>query len=111
MPEAMGASQFMLLLHSVPQIGEKTLTQLLRLLAQQRATPEAFLALPEQVLCERYDLDARVATYLVANREALTAQSAELARTIRAHPLHLLTLESATYPARLEHNDDAPPPI
>src|SRR5579871_903140 len=111
MPEAMGASQLLLLLHSVPQIGEKTLARLLRLLAQQRTTPDAFLALPEQDLCTRYDLDARVAAYLLEKRDALKAQSAELARVIRAHPLHLLTLESATYPARLEHNDDAPPPI
>jgi predicted Rossmann fold nucleotide-binding protein DprA/Smf involved in DNA uptake len=111
MPEAIGASQFMLLLHSVPQVGEKTLARLLRLLAQQRTTPEAFLALPEQELCTRYDLDARVAAFLVEKREALRTQSAELARILRAHPFHLLTLESATYPARLEHNDDASPPI
>ena len=111
MPETMNTSQFILLLHSVPQIGEKTLAQLLRLLSQQRRTPEAFLALSPQELRQGYDLDSRSISYLLENREALKVQSAELARVIRAHPLRLLTQESATYPARLERNDDAPPPI
>ena len=41
----MNPTEFLLLLHSVPHIGEKALARLLRLTAQQRLTPETFLAL------------------------------------------------------------------
>lgn len=104
-------SQFLLLLHSVPYLGEKTLTRLLRGHAQQRLSSEAFLNLPVQTLREQYELDARAATYLHDRRTELLAQSAELARIVRTHPLQVLTVASATYPMRLERNEEIPPPI
>ncbi len=109
--DAVSATQFTLLLHSVPHLGEKTLTRLLHLIAQQRLSPEACLALSADEWKRRYDLRPQAAAYLEQNREALLARSAELARGLRAHPLHVLTIESAAYPPRLERYDDAPPPI
>lgn len=109
--EPLSAAQFLLLLHSVPQVGEKTLARLLRLIAQQRLSPEECLALTAAEWRRRYDLRSQAADTLCTRREALLRQSAELLRALRAHPMHLLTLESATYPPRLEHFDDAPPPI
>ncbi|HZP80994.1 MAG TPA: hypothetical protein VFB21_05095 [Chthonomonadaceae bacterium] len=109
--ESLSAAQFLLLLHSVPHLGEKTLARLLRLNAQQRLLPEECLALTPAEWRRRYDLRSQAADYLCTHREALLRQSAELARAIRAHPMHLLTLESAAYPPRLERFDEAPPPI
>jgi len=108
---AIGPAQFVLLLHSIPHVGEKTLSRLLRLNAQQRLSPEACLALPPDEWNRRYELRPGAVAYLERHREKLIAQSAELIRAIRAHPLHILTIESAAYPARLERFDPEPPPI
>lgn len=108
---AIGPAQFLLLLHSVPHIGEKALARLLRLTSQGRLVPEECLRLSASEWKERYELHPQAAAYLEQNREALIAQSAEMARTVRAHSLQILTQQSATYPARLERFDDAPPPL
>lgn len=105
------ATRFLLFLHSVPYLGEKTLTRMLRWNALHRVTPEECLALTPAEWQTRYDLDPRAVASLRDHRETLLAQSAELLRALHAHPLHLLTVESRTYPARLERYDDAPPPI
>lgn len=106
-----GATQFVLLLHSVPHLGEKTLTRLLRRIAQKRLTPQDFLTLTAEEWRNFYELDARAAAYLTGHRAALIGKSAELLRVLRHHPLHVLTVEGAAYPSRLEQRDDAPPPI
>lgn len=109
--DALSPTQFLLLLHSIPQLGEKTLTRLLRLNAQNRLTPEAFLALSADEAKQRYDLHPQAAEVLATQREMLLTKSAELARVVRAHPLQVLSVENATYPRRLEQRDDAPPPL
>ncbi len=109
--EPLSPTQFLLLLHSVPHLGERSLADLLRLLAQRRSSPHAFLELAPDALIRDYDLPARVAEYLHANRAALLAKSGELLRAVRLHPLHLLSTESAGYPARLERFDATPPPL
>lgn len=109
--EPISQTQFILLLHSVPQIGEKALTRLLRLNAQRRLTPEECLTLSAAEWKRRYELHPKAAVSLETDRETLLARSAETARLLRAHSLHLLTVESAAYPTRLERFDDAPPPI
>lgn len=106
-----GMTRFVLLLHSIPHLGEKTLTRLLHHNAQQRLTPEACLALSPEEWHTRYDLDPRALTYLAENREALLAQSEALAQTARKVGIHVLTPQSLTYPDRLERFDDSPPPI
>ncbi len=106
-----GATQFHLLLHSIPHLGEKSLAGLLRLLAQRRSLPNAFLDLAPDALIRDYELSARVAEYLHDHRAALLAKSAELLRAMRLHPLQLLSTESAGYPARLVQFDPAPPPL
>ena len=109
--EPLSATQFLLILHSVPHLGEKALAVLLRRLAQRRLGPNAFLNLAPEDMLRDYELPARVADYLYDHRTALLTRSAELLRTVRLHPLHLLTTESAGYPARLERFDSAPPPL
>ena len=52
----MTATEFLLLLHSVPHIGEKALARLLRLATQQRLLPEAFLSMGAVECQERFDL-------------------------------------------------------
>jgi predicted Rossmann fold nucleotide-binding protein DprA/Smf involved in DNA uptake len=108
---AIGLTQFALLLHSVPHLGEKALARLLRTGALLRITPEEFLALSETEWRTRYEFDPRAIDYLSRHREALIAQAAELARSTRAHAIHILTCDSLTYPDRIERFDDAPPPI
>lgn len=111
MEPALGPTQWVLLLHSVPHLGEKTLTRLLRASALHRVAPEEWLALSKETWQERYGLDPRAAEFLTSHREALLAHSAELARTLRAHRVQTLTCDSLTYPARVERFDDAPPPV
>ena len=48
-------TQFVLLLHSIPYLGEKTLTRLLRTNARLRVTPEEFLTLSPAEWQARYD--------------------------------------------------------
>lgn len=110
-PDSLSQSQLLLLLHSVPHLGEKALHRLLRLLAQGRLTSEQCLTLSAAEWAERYELHREAAEALEGDREGLLARSAELARIVRACGLHLLSIESASYPARLERNDDAPPPL
>ena len=107
----MSPTEFLLLLHSVPHIGEKALARLLRLTAQQRLTPEMFLAMGGSQWQAECDLHPDAVAALEIQGEALAARSAELARALRAHGIHLLSVESATYPARLVRNEDAPPPL
>jgi hypothetical protein len=109
--EPLSPTQFLLLLHSVPHLGEKSLAGLLRLLSQRRPTPRAFLDLTADALIRDYELPVRVAEYLHDHRAALLAKSAELLRAVRLHPLQILSTESAGYPARLERFDAAPPPV
>lgn len=103
--------QFLLLLHSVPHIGEMALARLLRLNALNRLSPQEFLTLSEQELRDRYDLHPEAATYLDTHREALVQSSSGLLKTILTHQILFLSIESVTYPTRLEKNDDAPPPL
>ncbi len=109
--DAVSPTQFLLLLHSVPQIGEKALARLLRLHSQNRLSPEEFLSLEAQTLIERYELQAVAAEYLSENRSALLLQSSELARTLRLSEIQVLSIESASYPKALDSYDDAPPPL
>src|SRR5580700_1718984 len=109
--EAIGAAQFVLLLQSVPHLGEKTLSRLLRANALQRVTPETWLARTPDEWRTCDELDPRAIEHLVTQREALLARSAEQARTVRAHDLRILTCDSMTYPDRVERFDDAPPPV
>ena len=109
--EPLSPTQFLLLLHSVPQLGEKSLAVLLRRLAQRRPSPHVFLDLTPDDLIRDYELPAQVAEHLHDHRTGLLAKSAELLRAVRLHPLRILSTESAGYPARLERFDPAPPPL
>jgi predicted Rossmann fold nucleotide-binding protein DprA/Smf involved in DNA uptake len=107
----LSSTQFVLLLHSVPYLGEKTLTRLLRTNARLRVTPEEFLLLSPAEWLARYELDPRAADYLARHQTDLLVLSGDLARAVRAHDVQVLTCESMTYPHPLDRYDDAPPPI
>jgi hypothetical protein len=109
--EPLSPTRFVLLLHSLPHVGEKTLTRLLHHNALRRVSPDAFLALPPDEWLTRYELDPRAIAFLCEQRDHLLTQSEELARTVRQRNVHVLTPSSLTYPARLERFDDAPPPV
>ncbi len=109
--EPISPIQFTLLLHSVPHLGEKTLTRLLRYNARLRITPDECLLLSTEHWQTQYDLDPRAAAFLVEHQAELLDKSAELARAARHAKISVLTCESMTYPTRLERYDDAPPPI
>jgi len=107
----MSPTEFLLLLHSVPHIGEKALSRLLRLTAQSRLTPESFLAMTGDEWQRRFELHPEAASALETQREDLIARSVELARILRTFGIQLLSAESATYPARIVRNEDVPPPL
>jgi predicted Rossmann fold nucleotide-binding protein DprA/Smf involved in DNA uptake len=107
----MTTTEFLLLLHSVPHVGEKALARLLRLATQQRLLPQTFLSMSAVEWQERFDLHPDACEALAADREGLMARSSELARSLRTYGVQLLSVESATYPARLIRNEDAPPPL
>jgi len=109
--ETISLTQFALLLHCVPHIGEKALARLLRQIAVQKLTPEAFLALSEKELKTQWKLRPQAIAHLMAHRETLLNESAELLRTVLLHHVHVLTVESPSYPYSLERYDDAPPPL
>ena len=109
--EFISLTRFALLLHSVPHIGEKTLTRLLHHAALHRLTPDAFLAFSPEEWQTQCELDPRAIAHLCEHRDALLARSEELARVVRQHGVHVLTAQSVTYPDRLERFDDVPPPI
>lgn len=110
-PVRLSLTQFLLLLHCVPYLGEKSLGRILRLQTLLRFTPEDCLALtPDQWVC-MLQTDARVADWIADNRSALLERSAEQLRVIQTHGIYMLTAESAAYPRMLERFDDAPPPV
>ena len=109
--QTISSTQFHLLLHAVPHLGEKAITRLLSGSAQRRLTPELFLELPARTLQDEFELDQRSVSYLLENRAALLEESAAKARTMRAFPLHLIAATGATYPARLVQYSEAPPPL
>ena len=109
--ETISPTQFALLLHSVPHIGEKALARLLRQIATQKLTPEGFLALSEKEWKTQLELRPQAIAHLMAHRQTLLTESAERLRTVRAHNIHVLTAESPSYPYGLERYDDAPPPV
>ncbi len=107
----MSPTEFLLLLHSVPHVGEKALARLLRLTAQQRLAPETFLSMSRAEWQTQCELHPDAAAALDTQRDALIARGVELARTLRTYGIPLLSVESATYPSRLIRNEDAPPPL
>lgn len=109
--EPLGFTRFALLLHSLPNVGEKTLTRLLHHITSRRLAPETCLQWSMEEWQTRCELDARAATTLCEQQDALLAQAEELARVTRQHNIHVLTPHSLSYPARLERFDDSPPPI
>jgi predicted Rossmann fold nucleotide-binding protein DprA/Smf involved in DNA uptake len=107
----MQMTQFLLLLHSVPGMGEKTLGHILRYMAQRKLSPKETLLLPERAWRKDLCLPAPACVYLFQHREELLKSSAEQERLRRRNDLHLLYLGSAAYPEALETHEALPPPI
>ncbi len=109
--EPLGFTRFALLLHTIPHIGEKTLTRLLHHVSSRRIEPETCLQWSVEEWQTRCELDPRAAATLCEQQDALLSRAEEMARTVRQHSLHVLTPQSPAYPDRLERFDDSPPPI
>ena len=105
------STQQLLLLHSVPHIGEKTIARLLRLTTQNRFSLEKLLTLEAGELCQRYELSQEVGAYLANNRAILLQSSAELAKTLRQFDVQVRSIEEVGYPHLLDQYEDAPPPL
>ncbi len=109
--DLVGGTQLLLLLQSVPHIGEKALLRLIAGSAQRRLTAEEILSLSATQLQDELELDPRAAAYLSTHREALLQSSAETARTLRAYPIEVVSCAGASYPVRMERWADIPPPV
>ncbi len=104
-------TEFVLFLHGIPHVGEKSLAHLLRLHGQRRIVPEVFCALSASEMHLQYDIPLLAANHMAGCPAEIAERTAELAKTIRHHGIQVLTSQSATFPARLAAFDDAPPPI
>ncbi len=100
-----------LALHLTPQIGEKTLAYVLRRLTVERMSPSEFLSLDPAVWTLEFALKAEAAEALSLQKDTLLKRAQTLARDLRLHRIHLLTLNESGYPLRLEQNDPVPPPL
>ncbi len=109
--DPLSPTQLILLLHSVPHLGEKSLSVLLRRLAQRRLPPDAFFDLSPDVLVRDFELPSAVAETLHDQYSSLRQKSAELLRASRLHPLQIWITQSAGYPDRLTRFDADPPPV
>lgn len=107
----LGLPELVLLLRSVPHVGEKSLAAVLHQIAADGLDPQAFLNLQALDLRRRYRLDSRAVTALFSQRSSLVERSLAEGRMLRARGVHTLTLWSASYPARLIRFEGSPPPV
>ena len=94
--EQPGLTQFMLLLHQLPQLGEKSLLRILSLIRQQMLAPDNLLQFSVQDWVNRCEMPLPSAEYLCINREKLILRSAQDLMDIGRIPLHVLSIESLT---------------
>ena len=106
-----GPTEFVLFLHGIPHLGEKTLAHLLRLHGQHRLVPDTFRTLSALELQRQYAIPPAAAAHMAGFPTATIARTAEIAKTLRHQSIQVLTAQSATFPWRLEAFDDAPPPV
>ena len=105
------STQQLLLLHSVPHIGEKAIARLLRLTTQNRFSLDKLLTLEASELCTRYEISQESAAYLANNCVSLLQSSEDLARTLRQFSVQVRSIEDSGYPPLLDRFEDAPPPV
>lgn len=104
-------TEFILFLHGIPHLGEKSLAHLLRLHSQRKIVPEVFCSQSASELQRQYDISSAASNH-VANGSAMDTERASVtAKILRRRSIQVLTSQSATFPARLEAFDDAPPPV
>ncbi|MCS6777049.1 MAG: hypothetical protein RMJ43_10690 [Chloroherpetonaceae bacterium] len=106
-----GDTQFLLLLHHVPALGEKGISQLLHCMARMRVKPGQWLELPAQEWQRLYGLGRKVASYIAENRESLLRQSADALRQLQQRSVEVLWHGGRAYPQRLVRYEELPPPI
>lgn len=108
---SVGDTQFLLLLHHVPSLGEKGIVQLLHGMARTRVKPGQWLELSPQEWQHLYGLGGKVASYIAENRESLLRQSADVFRQLQRHSVEVLWHGGRAYPQRLVRYEELPPPI
>ncbi|HEV2474527.1 MAG TPA: hypothetical protein VGS41_17750, partial [Chthonomonadales bacterium] len=109
--QRVSAAQFLLLLHSLPGLGEKALGELLARIAKARIEPTEFLRLGRNVLQSEFELDGRTVSSLAENISSLLASARESARLLADYNVQVLSSAGARYPRVLETFDAAPPAI
>ncbi len=109
--EQPGFTQFLLLLHELPQMGEKSLLRVLNLIRQQMLSPEILFAFSTQDWVSHCEMPLVSAEYLCENRDKLMLQSRQDLMDIGRSSVHVLSIESLTYPLKLQNYTDIPPPI
>lgn len=107
----MDTTTLILLLSSLPGLGEKKLAAILAKNALFRRSPTAFFALGSEILTEEYLLPTALAERItrVTTEERNAAQ--HLAKRLGREQVRVVTQQDATYPGRLLQSLDVPPPV
>lgn len=109
--EPMQITQFLLLLHSIAGIGDKTLSHILRYMEQHRLSPKEVLGFPVRKWREELLVSGAACKILFETREALLEQSKQLESLRKRRDVYMLYQGSASYPAQLDQYEEVPPPI
>lgn len=107
----MDTTQLILLLSSVPGIGEHTLARLLRRNAVLRRSPEELLALNPTSLMRDYELRQEVAERVAGLTASQRRHAEEMARQMHRTGVQVITFLDAAYPPRLLHRMKELPPV
>ena len=104
-------NQFLLMVHSISQLGEIGLRRLLQKKASLNLSAKQCLDFSQEDWQEKFELKPSVANRIIESKEKLIAQSGELLRNIQEHSVEIITLDNVIYPEVLDRFDESPPPI
>jgi hypothetical protein len=107
----MDLTELILLLSEIPGVGEKTLGRALERLAARGMAPEELLRRTEQELAGEMGFSAAAAGRIRRVTPTMRQAAEGAARSLRRAGARVLTLQDATYPARLRERLPDPPPV
>ena len=102
---------FLILLHLVPGIRDKTIYKVLRALYFERISPSRFLEFPFEVYRERFGLLEVSANALGNQLDNLIYKAREASEKMRELGFRAVSVFDETYPSKLKDFMDYPPPI
>lgn len=91
-------------------VGPRTMEDILRRNALYRRRPEDLLGLPVRRLADDYALTQAVAGRLYEVARTLRTRAEQAVRELDRAGVHIVTIQDATYPARLQRTLADPPP-